>query len=142
MAQAIGPSHGGQTTKVHVLTNVLRRPDVIHLTPSNASDVKVAPDVLAVAPGHLKRLIADRDYDANQLRRDLKGSVRTRASKYSRCSRTCGRGRSGRFQDAQHRHGPLKEEQSAAEGGDALVAAGARTKVVAQLIVSSTEPRR
>ena len=50
--------------------------------------------------------------------------------------------RSGRFQEAQHRHGLLKEEHSAAEGRDVLVAAGARAKVVAQLVVSSTEPRR
>ena len=30
--QAIGPSRGGQTTKIHVLTDVLGRPAVIRLT--------------------------------------------------------------------------------------------------------------
>lgn len=71
-AQAIGPSRGGQTTKTHVLADVLGRPAVIHLTPGNASDVKTAPAVIGAAPGRLKRLIADRGYDADQLRRDLK----------------------------------------------------------------------
>ncbi len=34
--------------------------------------MKTAPVVIAAAPGRLKRLIADRGYDANNLRRDLK----------------------------------------------------------------------
>jgi transposase len=34
--------------------------------------VRTAPDVLAKLPGHPKRLIADRGYDANRLRADLK----------------------------------------------------------------------
>lgn len=73
-AQAIGPSRGGQTTKIHVLTDVLGRPAVIHLTPGNASDVTAAPDVLAAVPGSLRRLVADRGYDADALRRDLRAS--------------------------------------------------------------------
>lgn len=36
--------------------------------------MKTAPDVLAAAPGRLKRLVADRGYDANHLRRDLKAA--------------------------------------------------------------------
>ncbi len=54
-SQAIGPSRGGQTTEVHVLTDVVDRPAVIHLTPSKASDVKAAPDVPAAVPGRLRR---------------------------------------------------------------------------------------
>jgi transposase len=73
-AQAIGVSRGGQTTKVHVITDVLGRPAVIHLTPGNASDVKVAPDLIAAVPGRLRRLVADRGYDADALRRDLRGA--------------------------------------------------------------------
>jgi transposase len=34
--------------------------------------VRTAPDVLAQVPGRVKRLIADRGYDANPLRADLK----------------------------------------------------------------------
>jgi transposase len=76
-AQAIGISRGGQTTKVHVITDVLGRPAVIHLTPGNASDVKAAPEVIAAAPGRLRRLVADRGYDADHLRRDLRSSGTT-----------------------------------------------------------------
>ena len=71
-AQAIGISRGGQTTKVHVITDVLGRPAVIHLTPGNASDIKAAPEIIAAAPGRLRRLLADRGYDADALRRDLR----------------------------------------------------------------------
>jgi transposase len=76
-AQAIGVSRGGQTTKVHVVTDVLGRPAVIHLTPGNASDVTAAPHVIAAIPGRLKRLVADRGYDADALRRDLRAAGAT-----------------------------------------------------------------
>jgi transposase len=56
---------------------VVGRPAVIHLTPGNASDVKAAPEVIAAAPGRLRRLVADRGYDADQLRRDLRSSGTT-----------------------------------------------------------------
>jgi len=36
--------------------------------------VKTAPEIIAAAPGRFKRLIADRGYDANHLRRDLKAA--------------------------------------------------------------------
>jgi transposase len=71
-AQAIGPSRGGQTTKIHALTDVLGRPGVLLLTPGNASDVRTAPEVLAEAPGRLRRLTADKGYDADWLRADLR----------------------------------------------------------------------
>lgn len=67
--QAIGPSRGGRATKVHLLTEVLGRPAVIHLAPGNASDVMAASDVLAAAPDRLRRLVADRGDDAAALRR-------------------------------------------------------------------------
>ncbi|KQO90919.1 transposase [Methylobacterium sp. Leaf90] len=68
----MGPSRGGQTTKIHALSDVLGRPGVLLLTAGNASDVKTAPDVLAEAPGRLRRLIADKGYDADWLRADLR----------------------------------------------------------------------
>ena len=70
--QAIGPSRGGPTTKVHVLSDVIGRPAVVHLTPGNSSDVKTAPAVLAAAPGRIRRLLADKGYDADWLRADLR----------------------------------------------------------------------
>ncbi|WP_244475822.1 transposase, partial [Methylobacterium sp. Leaf93] len=69
--QAIGPSRGGRTTKIHALTDVLGRPGVLLLTSGNASDVRTAPDVLAEAPGRIRRLTADKGYDADWLRADL-----------------------------------------------------------------------
>ena len=71
--QAIGPSRGGQTTKVHLLADVLGRPVVVHLTPGNAGDVRTAPQVLAAVPGRLKRLIADRGYASHALRAHIRG---------------------------------------------------------------------
>jgi hypothetical protein len=47
---------------------------------------------------------------------------------------------SGRLQDGQHGHGPAKEEQSAAGGGEVLVAAGTGAEEIAELVVASTEP--
>ena len=68
---------GGQTTKGHVLANVLGRPAITHLAPGNTSDVRTAPEVLAADPGRLKRLMADRGYDADRLRRNLKAAHTT-----------------------------------------------------------------
>lgn len=70
-AQAIGPSRGGQTTKIHVITDLLGRPAIIRLTAGNVSDIHVAGDLVAAA-GPLKCLIADKGYDANALRNKLR----------------------------------------------------------------------
>jgi transposase len=51
---------------------VIGRPAVIHLTPGNASDIKAAPEVIAAVPGRIRRLVADRGYDADALRRTLR----------------------------------------------------------------------
>jgi transposase len=50
---------------------------VIHLTPGNTSDIKSAPELLARVPGRLRRLVADRGYDADDLRRDLRSAGAT-----------------------------------------------------------------
>ena len=50
---------------------------MIHLTPGNASDIKSAPELLARVPGRLRRLVADRGYDADDLRRDLRAAGAT-----------------------------------------------------------------
>lgn len=56
---------------------MLGRPAVVHLTPGNASDVGTAPEVIAAAPGRIKRLLADRGYDADPLRRGLRAAGTT-----------------------------------------------------------------
>lgn len=70
-ANAIGISRGGRTTKIHALVDVLGRPLRLALTPGNTSDIRGA-DLLVGATAGMKRLIADRGYDANRLRSKLR----------------------------------------------------------------------
>jgi transposase len=51
----------------------LGRPAVIRLTPGNVSDIRVADDLIEAA-GPVRRLIADRGYDANHLRLTLRST--------------------------------------------------------------------
>lgn len=44
---------------------------MLHLTPGNSADITAAPTLLAAA-GRFRRLIADRGYDADGLRRALR----------------------------------------------------------------------
>jgi transposase len=67
-AQAIGPSRGGQTTKVHALTDTVGRPFALTLTPGNVADVSVVPVLLSRARG-ARFVLADNGYDADGLRR-------------------------------------------------------------------------
>ena len=53
------------------MTDLLGRPAVIRLTPGNVADIRAAGDLLAAARP-LKRLIADKGYDANALRQKLR----------------------------------------------------------------------
>lgn len=69
--QAIGSSRGGQTTKIHVLTDVIGRPFSFLLTSGNAADSPVAPHLLAGLKG-ARYLLADKGYDANALRKHLR----------------------------------------------------------------------
>src|SRR6202008_2118035 len=64
--EAIGRSRGGRTTKIHALTDAEGRPRVLLLSPGNINDIALAPALLAAA-GPIKRLIADKAYDANTL---------------------------------------------------------------------------
>ena len=70
-AQAIGPSRGGQTTKVHALTDTIGRPFALILTPGNVSDVTAAPALLARARG-ARHVLADKGYDADALRKSIR----------------------------------------------------------------------
>lgn len=70
-ANAIGISRGGRTTKIHALVDVLGRPLRLVLIPDNTSDVKGA-DLLIADPTGMKRVIADRGYDANRIRATLR----------------------------------------------------------------------
>lgn len=70
-AQAIGISRGGRTTKIHALVDLLGRPLRLDLTPGSTSDIKGA-DLLVAETQGMKRIIADRGYDANRLRATLR----------------------------------------------------------------------
>ena len=70
-ANAIGISRGGRTTKIHALVDVLGRPLRLALTPGNTSDIK-GVELLIDATIGMKRVIADRGYDANRLRTTLR----------------------------------------------------------------------
>ncbi|RZI55030.1 MAG: IS5 family transposase [Pseudomonas sp.] len=72
--QAIGPSRGGQTTKIHALTDVIGRPFAFMLTSGNAADSPVASQLLAGLKG-ARYLLADKGYDANALRKRLRQSA-------------------------------------------------------------------
>jgi transposase len=69
--EAIGRSRGGRTSKIHALADDRGRPVAFALTPGNVADVVMAiPFLGAVAKP--KRLLADKAYDADSLRRWLK----------------------------------------------------------------------
>ena len=70
-SQAIGKSRGGQTTKVHLLTDTLGRPHTLVLRPGNASDMTGADLLLSRIP-KTRYLIADKGYDADRLRASLR----------------------------------------------------------------------
>ena len=69
--EAIGRSRGGRTSKIHALADDRGRPVAFALTPGNVADVIMAAPLLG-AVAKPKRLLADKAYDADSLRRWLK----------------------------------------------------------------------
>jgi transposase len=67
---AIGRSRGGQTTKIHALTDDIGRPLAFLVTPGNTHDLVGARDLIGMVPNP-RRLLADRAYDARSLRDEL-----------------------------------------------------------------------
>ena len=68
--EAIGRSRGGRTCKIHCLADDRGRPVAFALTPGNIADISMAIPLLGVA-APARRLIADKAYDADSLRRWL-----------------------------------------------------------------------
>src|SRR5271163_2137286 len=68
--EAIGRSRGGRTSKIHALADDRGRPVAFALTPGNVADVVMAIPLLG-AVAKPKRLLADKAYDADGLRRWL-----------------------------------------------------------------------
>ena len=69
--EAIGRSRGGRTSKIHALADDRGRPVAFALTPGNVADVVMAVPLLG-AVAKPKRLLADKAYDADSLRRWLR----------------------------------------------------------------------
>ncbi len=58
------------TTKIHALTDTCGRAVAFILSPGNLADISLAPALLSLLPAP-NRLLADKGYDANSLRRSL-----------------------------------------------------------------------
>ncbi|MFZ3326714.1 MAG: IS5 family transposase [Methylocella sp.] len=70
-AEAIGRSRGGRTSKIHALADDRGSPVAFALTPGNVADITMAAPLLG-AVARPKRLLADKAYDADSLRKWLK----------------------------------------------------------------------
>lgn len=67
----MGRSRGGLTTKIHALVDANGLPILLKITEGQAHDGRSADDMLSsVQAGHI--LLADRAYDSDRLRADLK----------------------------------------------------------------------
>lgn len=69
--QAIGLSRGGQTTKIHALSDTLGRPIVFKLTAGNVSDITMAEALLAEVD-NCRYVLADKGYDSDKLRSTIR----------------------------------------------------------------------
>ena len=65
------PRAGGQTTKIHALTDVVGRPYAVTLAPGKVADGSAALALLKRAVG-ARYILADKGYDADALRRTLR----------------------------------------------------------------------
>ena len=58
---------GGQTTKIHALSDTLGRPIVLKLSAGNVADIKMA-DALLAEMDDCSYVLADKGYDSDKLR--------------------------------------------------------------------------
>jgi transposase len=72
LAQAVGRSRGGLTSKVHLLTDALGNPVRFVVTGGERNDITQAPALLP--PGSSAEVICDRGYDADWWRERLIGA--------------------------------------------------------------------
>ena len=72
LAQAIGRSRGGRTTKIHAVVDDNGRLIAFEITPGQLGDVRAAEALLAPLPAP-RSCIADTAYDSDGLRRFLTG---------------------------------------------------------------------
>ena len=70
--RALGRSRGGFTSKVHCISDARGRPIAFHLTPGEAADCKAYDDLIDLPEQQPKALLADKAYDSDAIRADLK----------------------------------------------------------------------
>jgi transposase len=75
-AQAVGLSRGGQTTKIHALSDTLGRPIGLKVTAGNVSDITMAEELLAEVDG-CRHVLADKGYDSDKLRTAIRAKGAT-----------------------------------------------------------------
>lgn len=73
--KTIGRSKGGNTTKIHMLTDAHGNPATFEITAGNIPDVSVGAKLIAASEA--KNIIGDKGYDSEQLRDQIldKGSI-------------------------------------------------------------------
>jgi transposase len=70
--QAMGPSRGGLTTKIHAIVDRAGRPAVLALSAGNIADSIKAPELFAqMDPTRCSTMLADKGYDSDALRIQL-----------------------------------------------------------------------
>lgn len=69
----IGRSHGGLTSKIHLLANIEKKPLAFVITGGQVNDAKAGIDVISANTWRMKYLLADKAYDTNKIRDKLKG---------------------------------------------------------------------
>lgn len=70
--QAFGQSRGGFTSKVHCICDASGIPLGFHLTPGEAADCKAYEVLIELPEQRCAALLADKGYDTNAIRDDLK----------------------------------------------------------------------
>ena len=68
----IGMTKGGRNTKVHALCDEKGRPTCILLTAGNVNDCTAASSMIDKMPATAKTLLADKGYDTDEIREELK----------------------------------------------------------------------
>ena len=68
--EAIGPSRGGKTTKIHLVTDSCGNPVHFEVTAGNVNDCAVAPSLIEGATSG-EYVVADKGYDSEEIRKQI-----------------------------------------------------------------------
>ncbi len=68
----IGLTRGGRNTKIHMIANIEQKPIDFCLSPGQASDCKEGNELIKRNIYRMKKLLADKAYDTNEIRKTLR----------------------------------------------------------------------